>query len=152
VFSDNRFEINMHWGGTVCLHVSGTRPLNITRLNSVLGTTYVIQIHFLTFSVYLLRILLFLSFLLPFFSAFIYFFPLILLPSSCLFDFHLSFNPLVLHLFSFFFSFRQYFQLTLIDASKEVGLEVNTEKTKYMLLSRHQNARQNHDIKTLQMF
>jgi hypothetical protein len=36
---------------------------------------------------------------------------------------------------------------TLIDASKEVGLEVNTEKTKYMLLSRHQNASQNHDIK-----
>jgi hypothetical protein len=28
-----------------------------------------------------------------------------------------------------------------------VGLEVNTEKTKYMLLSRHQNAGQNHDIK-----
>jgi hypothetical protein len=36
---------------------------------------------------------------------------------------------------------------TLIDASKEVGLEVNTEKTKYMLLSRHQNLIQNHDIK-----
>jgi hypothetical protein len=34
---------------------------------------------------------------------------------------------------------------TLIDASKEIGLEVNTEKTKYMLLSRHQNAEQNHD-------
>jgi hypothetical protein len=31
---------------------------------------------------------------------------------------------------------------TLIDASKEVGLEVNTEKTKYLLLSRHQNAEQ----------
>jgi hypothetical protein len=29
---------------------------------------------------------------------------------------------------------------TLIDAGKEVGLEVNTAKTKYMLLSRHQNA------------
>jgi valyl-tRNA synthetase len=29
---------------------------------------------------------------------------------------------------------------TLIDGSKEVGLEANTEKTKYMLLSRHQNA------------
>jgi hypothetical protein len=29
----------------------------------------------------------------------------------------------------------------------EVGLEVNTEKTKYMLLSHHQNAGQNHDIK-----
>jgi hypothetical protein len=36
---------------------------------------------------------------------------------------------------------------TLVDAGKEVGLEVNTEKTKYMLLSRHQNAGQNCDIK-----
>jgi hypothetical protein len=36
---------------------------------------------------------------------------------------------------------------TLINASKEVGLEVNTEKTKYMLLSRHQNAGPSHDIK-----
>jgi hypothetical protein len=35
---------------------------------------------------------------------------------------------------------------TLIDASKEVGLEENTEKTKYTLLFRHQNARKNHDI------
>jgi hypothetical protein len=32
---------------------------------------------------------------------------------------------------------------TLIDASKEVGLEINVEKTKYMLLSHHQNAGQN---------
>jgi hypothetical protein len=30
---------------------------------------------------------------------------------------------------------------------KEVGLEVNTDKTKYMLLSRHQNAGQIHNIK-----
>jgi hypothetical protein len=36
---------------------------------------------------------------------------------------------------------------TLIDASKEVGLEVNTEKTEYMLLSRHQHAGQSYDIK-----
>jgi hypothetical protein len=36
---------------------------------------------------------------------------------------------------------------TVIDASKEVGLGVNTEKTKCMLLSRHQNAGQNYDIK-----
>jgi hypothetical protein len=35
----------------------------------------------------------------------------------------------------------------LINASKEVGLEVNTEKTKYMLLSRNQNAGQSYDIK-----
>jgi hypothetical protein len=33
---------------------------------------------------------------------------------------------------------------TIIDASKEIGLEVNTEKTKYMSLSRHENAGQNH--------
>jgi hypothetical protein len=36
---------------------------------------------------------------------------------------------------------------TLIDASKEVGLELNVEKTKYMLLSHHQNVGQNRDIK-----
>jgi hypothetical protein len=36
---------------------------------------------------------------------------------------------------------------TLIGASNEVGLEVNTGRTKYILLSRHQNAGQNHDIK-----
>jgi hypothetical protein len=36
---------------------------------------------------------------------------------------------------------------TLIDACKEVGLEVNSEKTKYMLLSCHWNAGQNHDMK-----
>jgi hypothetical protein len=47
---------------------------------------------------------------------------------------HIKFYPI------FFFQ-------TLIDASKEVGLDVNTEETKYMLLSRHQNAGQNHDIK-----
>jgi hypothetical protein len=35
---------------------------------------------------------------------------------------------------------------TLIDASKEVGLEVCIEKSKYTLLSHHQNAGQNHDI------
>jgi hypothetical protein len=39
------------------------------------------------------------------------------------------------------------FLQTLLDASKEIGLEVNAEKTKYMSLSRHQNAGQNHDIK-----
>jgi hypothetical protein len=26
----------------------------------------------------------------------------------------------------------------LLDASKEIGLEVNSEKTKYMFMSRHQ--------------
>jgi hypothetical protein len=36
---------------------------------------------------------------------------------------------------------------TLIDASKEVGLEINVEKTKYMLLSRYKNVGQNQDIK-----
>jgi hypothetical protein len=36
---------------------------------------------------------------------------------------------------------------TLIDTSKEVGLKANTKNTKYMLLSCHKNAWQNHDIK-----
>jgi hypothetical protein len=37
---------------------------------------------------------------------------------------------------------------TLIDASKEVGLEINVEKTEYMMmLSHYQNAGQNRDIK-----
>jgi hypothetical protein len=34
---------------------------------------------------------------------------------------------------------------TLIDASNEVGLTVNTEETKYM--PRHQNAGRNHNVK-----
>jgi hypothetical protein len=36
--------------------------------------------------------------------------------------------------------------------SKEVGLEVNAEKTKYMLLSHHQTAEQSHDVKTANRF
>jgi hypothetical protein len=36
---------------------------------------------------------------------------------------------------------------TLIDANKEVSLEVKMEKTTYMLLSRYQNAGQNRNIK-----
>jgi hypothetical protein len=36
---------------------------------------------------------------------------------------------------------------TLIDATKEIVLEVNSDKTKYMLLPRHQNARQNCSVK-----
>jgi hypothetical protein len=35
---------------------------------------------------------------------------------------------------------------TLTDASKEVGLEVNKENCRCVLLSHHQNAGQNHDI------
>jgi hypothetical protein len=35
----------------------------------------------------------------------------------------------------------------LLDASKKAGLEVNTEKTKYMSMSHHQTTGQNHYIK-----
>jgi hypothetical protein len=35
----------------------------------------------------------------------------------------------------------------LLDASKEVGLEVNPEKTKYILMSRSQKIGQKHSIK-----
>jgi hypothetical protein len=36
---------------------------------------------------------------------------------------------------------------TLIDGSKVVGLEINVEKSMYVLLSHHQNAGQNRHIK-----
>jgi hypothetical protein len=40
---------------------------------------------------------------------------------------------------------------TLLDAGKEVGLEVNTEKTKYMVMSCQQNAGLNHNTNPLKM-
>ena len=36
---------------------------------------------------------------------------------------------------------------TLVVASKEIGLEVNADKIKYIVMSRDQNARRNHSIK-----
>jgi hypothetical protein len=36
---------------------------------------------------------------------------------------------------------------TLIDTSTEVGIKINVDKSKYMLLSRHQNVGRNRDIK-----
>jgi hypothetical protein len=36
---------------------------------------------------------------------------------------------------------------TLVNASKEVNLEVNVEKTMFMLRSRHQNSDKSRDIK-----
>ena len=35
----------------------------------------------------------------------------------------------------------------MVVASKEIGLEVNAEKTKYMVVSQDQNAGQNNSIK-----
>jgi hypothetical protein len=35
---------------------------------------------------------------------------------------------------------------TLLDASRDVGLEINTEKTKYMIMS-HPNSGQNQNIR-----
>jgi hypothetical protein len=37
---------------------------------------------------------------------------------------------------------------TLINATKDGGLEVNTKKTTYMLISQHHNAGQDYAIKT----
>jgi len=34
----------------------------------------------------------------------------------------------------------------LLDASKDVGLEVNMERTTYMAVSRHQNPERNHSL------
>jgi hypothetical protein len=36
---------------------------------------------------------------------------------------------------------------TLLKAGKEAGLEINGEKTKNMIMSRHPNSRQNHNIR-----
>jgi hypothetical protein len=36
---------------------------------------------------------------------------------------------------------------TLLEASRDVGLEINAEKTKYMIMSRRQNSGQNQDIR-----
>jgi hypothetical protein len=35
----------------------------------------------------------------------------------------------------------------LMVAGREIGLEVNADKTKYMVMSRDQNAEQNHNVK-----
>jgi hypothetical protein len=37
---------------------------------------------------------------------------------------------------------------TLLDASRDIGLEINAKKTKYMIMSRHPNSGQTHNIKT----
>ena len=37
--------------------------------------------------------------------------------------------------------------MTLVAATKEIGLEVNADKTKYMIMSRDQNARRGHSMK-----
>jgi hypothetical protein len=36
----------------------------------------------------------------------------------------------------------------LLEASRDVGLEINAEKTKYMIMSRHPNSGQNQNIRT----
>jgi sorting nexin-29 len=37
---------------------------------------------------------------------------------------------------------------TLLEASRDIDLEINAEKTKYMIMSRHTNSRQNHNTRT----
>jgi hypothetical protein len=36
---------------------------------------------------------------------------------------------------------------TVVDASKKVGLEVNAEETKYMVMTRNHTAAHNHSVK-----
>jgi hypothetical protein len=45
------------------------------------------------------------------------------------------------------FQFALEYTEALLDAIKEIGLEVNPEKTKYMLMSRIQKVGQKHSIK-----
>jgi hypothetical protein len=37
---------------------------------------------------------------------------------------------------------------TLLEASRDIDLEINAEKTKYTIMSRHPNSGQNHNIRT----
>jgi hypothetical protein len=37
---------------------------------------------------------------------------------------------------------------SLVVASNDIGLEVNAAKTKYMIMSREQNTRRNHGVKS----
>jgi hypothetical protein len=36
---------------------------------------------------------------------------------------------------------------TLLEASRDVGVEINAEKTKYMIMSRHPNSGENQNIR-----
>jgi hypothetical protein len=36
---------------------------------------------------------------------------------------------------------------TLIEASRDIGIEINAEKTKYLIMYRHQNSGQNENIR-----
>jgi hypothetical protein len=36
---------------------------------------------------------------------------------------------------------------TLLEASRDIGLETNAEKTEYMIMSRHPNSGQNQNIR-----
>jgi hypothetical protein len=36
---------------------------------------------------------------------------------------------------------------TLLEASRDIGLEINAEKTKYMIMSHYQNSGQNQNIR-----
>jgi hypothetical protein len=36
---------------------------------------------------------------------------------------------------------------TLLEAGRDIGLEINADKTKYMIMSRHQNSGQNQNIR-----
>jgi hypothetical protein len=36
---------------------------------------------------------------------------------------------------------------TLLEANRDIGLEINAEKTKYMIMSRHPNSGQNQNIR-----
>jgi hypothetical protein len=53
-----------------------------------------------------------------------------------------------LQAFCYFVSWLYLFNTeTLLEVSRDVGLEVNAEKTKYMIMSRHPNSGQNQNIR-----
>jgi hypothetical protein len=61
------------------------------------------------------------------------------LPCPCLL--HLKSYP-YLQIFVLFWGFW-----TLLEASRDIGLEINAEKTKYVIMSHHPNSGQNQNIR-----
>jgi hypothetical protein len=66
--------------------------------------------------------------------------------NTCITDF-IRVHPFFTNIQFFEFSFSRIQKKYPLEASRDVGLEINAEKTKYMIMSRHPNSGQNQNIR-----